>query len=105
MLLLHGFPESHVTWHKVAPRLAERFSVYVPDLRGYWDSSRPTDGDRHLNYSFRAMALDQIETTRHFGHEQFLVGAHDRVLASPIGCVSTFPKASKRFVSWTSLRR
>jgi len=58
VLLLHGFPESHVTWHKVAPRLAEGFPVYVPDLRGYGDSSRPTDGDRHLNYSFRAMALD-----------------------------------------------
>ena len=57
VLLLHGYPESHVTWHKVAPRLAERFSVYVPDLRGYGDSSRPTDGDRHVNYSFRAMAL------------------------------------------------
>lgn len=48
LLLLHGYPETHVTWHKVAPRLAERFSVYVPDLRGYGDSSRPTDGDRHL---------------------------------------------------------
>jgi haloacetate dehalogenase len=48
--------------------LAERFSVYVPDLRGYGDSSRPTDGDRHLNHSFRAIALDQIETMRHFGH-------------------------------------
>ena len=78
LLLLHGFPETHVTWHKVAPRLAERFSVYVPDLRGYGDSSRPTDGDRHINYSFRAMALDQIETMRHFGHEQFFVGSHDR---------------------------
>jgi haloacetate dehalogenase len=78
VLLLHGYPETHVTWHKVAPRLAERFSVYLPDLRGYGDSSRPGDGDRHLNYSFRAMALDQVETMRHFGHEQFLVGAHDR---------------------------
>jgi haloacetate dehalogenase len=78
VLLLHGYPESHVTWHKVAPRLAERFSVYIPDLRGYGDSSRPSDGDRHVNYSFRAMALDQIETMRHFGHEQFFVGAHNR---------------------------
>src|SRR5260370_16368576 len=75
VLLLHGYPETHVTWHKVAPRLAERFSVYVPDLRGYGDSSRPSDGDRHINYSFRAMALDQVETMRHFGHEQFVLGA------------------------------
>src|SRR5580704_6521862 len=65
VLLLHGYPETHVTWHKVAPRLAERFAVYVPDLRGCGDSSRPADGDRHVNYSFRAMALDQIETMRH----------------------------------------
>ena len=48
VLLLHGYPESQVTWHRVAPRLAERFSVYVPDLRGYGDSSRPTDGDRNF---------------------------------------------------------
>jgi pimeloyl-ACP methyl ester carboxylesterase len=106
VLLLHGYPETHVTWHKIAPRLAERFSVYVPDLRGYGDSSRPTDGDRHVNYSFRAMALDQLETMRHFGHEQFsLWGPTIGVLALPIGCVSTFPKTSQRFVSWTSLRR
>jgi hypothetical protein len=50
VLLLHGFPESHVTWHKVAPILAEQYSVYVPDPRGYGDSSHPTDGDRHVNY-------------------------------------------------------
>ena len=78
VLLLHGFPESHVTWHKVAPRLAGQYSVYVPDLRGYGDSSHPEGGDRSVNYSFRSMALDQIEIMRHFGHEQFLVGAHDR---------------------------
>ena len=74
MLLLHGYPETHVTWHKVAPRLAQRFSVYVPDLRGYGDSSRPADGDRHINYSFRAMALDQIETMRHFWARAVLCG-------------------------------
>src|SRR5260370_10733643 len=77
VLLLHGYPETHVTWHKVAPRLAERFSVYLPDLRGYGDSSRSADGDRHLNYSFRAMAVDQVETIRHFGHEQFLFAPPD----------------------------
>src|SRR5258708_3652041 len=78
VLLLHGYPETHVTWHKVAPRLAERFSVYLPDLRGYGDSSRSADRGRLLTYSFLATALDQVETMRHFGHEQFLVGAHDR---------------------------
>ena len=96
VLLLHGYPETHVTWHKVAPRLAERFSVYVPDLRGYGDSSRPTDGDRHINYSFRAMALDQIETMRHFGHEQFLVGAHDRGARVAHRLCLDFPKSVKK---------
>jgi haloacetate dehalogenase len=97
VLLLHGYPETHVTWHKVAPRLAERFSVYVPDLRGYGDSSRPTtDGDRHLNYSFRAMALHQIDTMRHFGHEQFLVGAHDRGARVAHRLCLDFPKSVKK---------
>lgn len=96
VLLLHGYPESHVTWHKVAPRLAEQFSVYVPDLRGYGDSSRPPEGDRHINYSFRAMALDQVETMRHFGHEQFLVGAHDRGARVAHRLCLDFPKRVKK---------
>src|SRR5215469_11030739 len=96
LLLLHGYPETHVTWHKVAPRLAEGFSVYVPDLRGYGDSSRPTDGDRHVNYSFRAMALDQIETMRHFGHEQFFVGSHDRGARVAHRLCLDFPKSVKK---------
>ena len=78
LLLLHGYPETHVTWHKVAPELAERFSVVVPDLRGYGDSGKPQGGERHENYSFRAMAQDQVDVMQHYGHERFLVAAHDR---------------------------
>jgi len=105
VLLLHRYPETHVTWHKVAPRLAERLSVYVPDLRGYGDSSRPADGDRHLNYSFRnysfrAMALDQIETMRHFGHEQFLVAAHDRGARVAHRLCLDFPKKRQKGLSY-----
>jgi haloacetate dehalogenase len=96
VLLLHGFPESRVTWHRLAPKLAERFSVYVPDLRGYGDSSRPADGDRHANYSFRAMALDQAETMRHFGHEQFLVAAHDRGARVAHRLCLDFPRSVKK---------
>ncbi|MFZ0644255.1 MAG: alpha/beta hydrolase [Candidatus Acidiferrales bacterium] len=96
VLLLHGYPETHATWHKVAPKLAERFSVYVPDLRGYGDSSHPSDGDRHVNYSFRAMALDQVETMRHFGHEEFLVGAHDRGARVAHRLCLDFPKSVKK---------
>jgi pimeloyl-ACP methyl ester carboxylesterase len=78
LLLLHGYPETHLTWHKVAPQLAEQFSVIVPDLRGYGDSGKPEGGERHENYSFRAMAQDQVDVMRHYGHERFFVAAHDR---------------------------
>jgi haloacetate dehalogenase len=78
LLLLHGYPETHLTWHKVAPQLAEQFSVVVPDLRGCGESGKPEGGERHENYSFRAMAQDQVDVMRHFGHERFLVAAHDR---------------------------
>jgi len=78
LLLLHGYPETHVTWHKVAPELAGQFSVVVPDLRGYGDSGKPPDGERHENYSFRAMAQDQVDVMQHYGHKRFLVAAHDR---------------------------
>jgi haloacetate dehalogenase len=78
LLLLHGYPETHLTWHKVAPQLAEQFSVVVPDLRGYGASGKPEGGERHENYSFRAMATDQVDVMRHYGHERYLVLAHDR---------------------------
>src|SRR5580704_4354225 len=78
LLLLHGYPETHLTWRKVAPELAEQFSVVVPDLRGYGASGTPEGGERHENYSFRAMAQDQVDVMRHYGHERFFVLAHDR---------------------------
>ena len=70
ILLLHGAPQSHVTWRLVAPKLATR-TVVVADLRGYGDSSKPPDGEMHVNYSKRAMALDQVEVMKHFGFEKF----------------------------------
>jgi haloacetate dehalogenase len=78
LLLLHGNPETHVMWHKLAPRLATEFSVFAADLRGYGDSSKPDGGENHSNYSKRAMALDQIELMSHFGFEKFAVVGHDR---------------------------
>jgi len=78
LLLLHGNPETHVMWHKVAPRLATEFSVFAADLRGYGDSSKPEGGENHSNYSKRAMALDQIELMSHFGFDKFAVVGHDR---------------------------
>jgi haloacetate dehalogenase len=78
VLLLHGAPQSHISWRLVAPQLAETHTVIAPDLRGYGDSSKPADGDRHVNYSKRAMALDQIEVMRSFGFDRFPVIGHDR---------------------------
>ena len=78
LLLLHGHPQTHLTWHKIAPRLAERFTVVAADLRGYGDSSKPSGGERHVNYSKRAMALDQVGVMRALGHYRFSVVGHDR---------------------------
>ena len=78
LLLLHGAPQTHVTWRLVAPQLAKSYTVVVPDLRGYGDSSKPADGENHANYSKRAMALDQVEVMKHFGFDRFPVVGHDR---------------------------
>lgn len=78
VLLLHGAPQTHISWRKVAPELARTHTVIVPDLRGYGDSSKPPDGEDHVNYSKRAMALDQVEVMRHYGFDRFPVIGHDR---------------------------
>ena len=78
VLLLHGAPQSHLSWRLVAPDLAKDHTVVVTDLRGYGDSSKPADGDKHANYSKRAMALDQVEVMRTLGFERFAVIGHDR---------------------------
>jgi haloacetate dehalogenase len=78
LLLIHGYPQTHVEWHKIAGKLAERFTVVAVDLRGYGDSGKPPDGENHANYSKRAMALDQIEVMRALGFDRFAVVGHDR---------------------------
>ncbi|MEX2236951.1 MAG: alpha/beta hydrolase [Dehalococcoidia bacterium] len=78
LLLLHGYPQTHMTWHRVAPRLAEDFTVVVPDLRGYGDSSKPLPVDDHSTYSKRAMAQDQVDLMSRLGFEGFRVAGHDR---------------------------
>ena len=79
LLLLHGNPMTHVSWHRMAPRLAERFHVVAADLRGYGDSVGPEDGgENHINYSFRAMAQDQVEVMGHLGYDKFFAAGHDR---------------------------
>lgn len=78
LLLLHGYPQTHVMWHEVAPHLADRFHVICPDLRGYGDSSKPPSTPDHYPYSKRAMAGDMVEVMRSLGYSEFLVTGHDR---------------------------
>ena len=78
VLLLHGHPQTHAMWHKVAPLLARDFTVVAADLRGYGDSAKPPSDETHAPYSKRAMAIDQVELMRGLGHEQFAVVGHDR---------------------------
>jgi haloacetate dehalogenase len=78
LLLLHGHPQTHLTWHKVAPVLARRFTVIASDLRGYGDSAKPASDPDHATYSKRAMARDQVGLMRRLGHHRFAVIGHDR---------------------------
>ena len=78
VLLLHGYPETHVCWHRIAPELAKRYRVICADLRGYGDSSKPEGLPDHSNYSKRAMGLDMVELMRTLGHRTFHLVGHDR---------------------------
>jgi haloacetate dehalogenase len=78
LLLLHGYPQTHAIWHRVAPNLAERYTVVASDLRGYGDSAKPHGTPDHVNYSKRAMAQDQVEVMRALGFDAFFVVGHDR---------------------------
>ncbi len=78
LLLLHGHPQTHVTWRKIAPALARRFTVVAPDLRGYGDSSKPEGGPDHIAYSKREMARDQVGLMARLGFDRFALVGHDR---------------------------
>jgi haloacetate dehalogenase len=84
ILLLHGHPRTHATWHRVAPLLASEHTVVCPDLRGYGGSSKPPTTADHAPYSKRAMAGDCMAVMRALGHERFAVAGHDR------GCYVAF---------------
>nr|WP_204343022.1 alpha/beta hydrolase [Micromonospora terminaliae] len=78
VLLLHGMPETHLMWHRVAPGLAERFTVVATDLRGFGDSGTPPSTPDHAPYSMRRVAAEQVEVMRLLGYERFAVVGHDR---------------------------
>jgi haloacetate dehalogenase len=78
LLLLHGAPQTHITWRVVAPTLMKAYTLVIPDLRGYGDSSKPADTPDHVNYSKRNMALDMVEVMKSFGFARFPVAGQDR---------------------------
>jgi len=78
VLMFHGAPQSLITWRLIAPDLAKDFTLVMCDLRGYGDSSKPPDGERHANYSKRPMAQDGVDVVQHLGYQQFFMVGHDR---------------------------
>jgi haloacetate dehalogenase len=78
MLLLHGFPQSHHIWHRIADQLAQKYSVVAMDLRGYGRSSKPDGGEGHVRYGKKAMARDAVTVMEELGHKKFYICAHDR---------------------------
>ncbi len=78
LLLLHGYPQTNMMWHKIAPALAAHFTVIAADLRGYGDSSTPDSDAEHTPYSKRAMAADMVRLMTDLGHQSFMVAGHDR---------------------------
>src|SRR5262245_55011084 len=78
LLLLHGFPETHLMWHRVAPVLAEQFTVVCADLRGYGASGKPPSAADHSPYSKREMGVDMVRAMASLGHDAFFVAGHDR---------------------------
>ena len=78
LLMLHGFPQTHAIWHRVAQQLRDRFRLVLPDLRGYGDSAKPPGAPDHANYSKRALAGDLARLMSALGHERFAVVGHDR---------------------------
>lgn len=78
LLLLHGYPQTHAMWHRIAPRLAQQFTVVCADLRGYGDSGKPVSEPDHRSYSKRALAQDQVEIMEALGFRRFAVAGHDR---------------------------
>jgi haloacetate dehalogenase len=91
LLLLHGHPRTHATWHEVAPRLAARFRVVCPDLRGFGQSSVPPDEADHAQASKRAKALDCVRLMQALGHPRFMIAGHDRGSYTAFRCAMDHP--------------
>jgi haloacetate dehalogenase len=99
LLLLHGNPLTHVSWHRIAPTLAQHYTVVAPDLRGYGDSSKPDGGADHAAYSFRTMGEDNVAVMAHFGFDRFPVAGHDRGARVAFRMALDFPQRIERLVA------
>ncbi|WP_100409983.1 alpha/beta fold hydrolase [Acidovorax sp. 69] len=98
LLLLHGHPQTSAIWHKVAPALAQHFTLVLADLRGYGDSAKPAGDAEHLLYSKRTMAADMLAVMQHLGHPRFTVLAHDRGARVAHRLAADHPAAVQRMV-------
>ena len=98
LLLLHGHPQTHVMWHRVAPALAEKFTVVMMDLRGYGDSERVASDEQHAAYSKRAMAADAIAVMQYYGFSRFQILAHDRGARVAHRLAADHPQAVERLM-------
>jgi len=99
LLLLHGYPQTHLAWHRVAPLLARQFTVILPDLRGYGQSRGPAPDDAHRHYSKRAMAEDMVRLMSVLGHERFLLAGHDRGARVGYRLALDHPERVERFAA------
>jgi pimeloyl-ACP methyl ester carboxylesterase len=100
VLLLHGFPQTHLMWHRVAPALAEEFTVVCADLRGYGASGKPPSRPDHMPYAKRAMALDIVRMMESQGFTHFSVAGHDRGARVAYRMALDHPDRIKRLLSW-----
>ncbi|MDZ7820272.1 MAG: alpha/beta hydrolase [Aliarcobacter sp.] len=78
LLLIHGYPQTHIMWHLIVEKLSQKYFIICPDLRGYGDSSKPKSDEKHITYSKKTMAKDMMDLMTHFGFEKFFVAGHDR---------------------------
>lgn len=101
LLLLHGYPQTHVAWHRIAPTLARHFTVVAPDLRGYGDSVGPGGDPLHIRHCKRTLAGDQVAVMNALGHERFAVMGHDRGARVGYRLCLDRPEAVSAFVSLT----
>ena len=98
LLLLHGYPQTHQMWHKIAPRLAANFTVIATDLRGYGDSDKPLPLEDSSNYCKRVMALDQVLLMEKLGYQEFYLIGHDRGARVSHRIALDFPEKVKKLV-------